>query len=116
MNSKLAYKIFAGLGVLAFAIGISFTSGFSPAKAQVDNVPNDFNGTTGMMGDIKNPDQFYKEMSDLMKKYGANCPMHGNGGNGNLQGANSGNVKAGVGMMGGGGMMNFNSNIPSQEI
>ncbi len=117
-NNKFAYKIFAGLGMLALIIGIGFNTGLSPANAQTNNAsPNgNFNG---MMSNIPNSGQFYKEMSDLMKKYNVNCPMLGNDGDENNvnQGATSGNFR-GAGVMGGnnGGMMNFGSNTPNQQL
>jgi len=117
-NNKFAYKIFAGLGMLALIIGIGFNTGLSPAKAQTNDVsPNgNFNGT---MGNIStNSGQFYKEMSDLMKKYNVNCPMLGNDGdeNNNNQDTTSRNFR-GAGMMGDNSvdMMNFRSNTPSQQ-
>lgn len=100
-NNKLVYKISAGLGMLALIVGVGFATWFSPANAQTNNAnPNgNFNG---MMGNIPNSSQFYKEMSDLMKKYNVNCPMLGNDGdeNNTNQGATSGNFQ-GAGMMGG---------------
>lgn len=76
-NNKFVYKIFAGLVLSALIISTGFAMGFSPVNAQTNKAKPNGN-VNGLMGQVENQAQFYKEMNDLMKKYNVNCPMHGN--------------------------------------